>query len=260
MKSLESAADHERAALSPRPLQRTWDVEAECLGAALSDVLSPFAYRFLVAYAKARIEEVSGSGDGGPAEPLRRDARRRRWTSLDSLGFGESEPDGRVWFVGEIDEQYRREVAEAHRQREAQALSRAEHARELVEREAREKQHLQEERDREVRAEKERRQRELRSERKEAAAARAEAERKAREAEQLNQERVARHERESAQRQREWQKWQEAKRQRAEKDAEARRKEEEAEASRAAWEEKRRAKESPARLQRAGVRVGWRNG
>src|SRR4029450_6732408 len=186
--------NYETGALSPRPSPRRWEEEAKCLAEALSSVLSPFAYTFLVAYTTARIEERAAvAGLPVPAAAVRRHAKDRRWLSLDVLAEERrvGEPDDRVWFVGDMSEQYRQEAAEATRQREALARWEADYAREKAGEEARNQQLLQQQRAEEIGAEKERQQRAFLSEEKKAKAARAKEEREAREVEERYKEQLA---------------------------------------------------------------------
>jgi hypothetical protein len=256
--ALESAAEIERAALSPKLAPEEWDAEAGCLGAALSDVLPPFAFRYLVGLVTARLAELS-TEPGGLVSTRRESGRdgAEQWLSLDvwaDSGNEEGLIDG-GWFAPWLEERYQQQLADARQHREEEALRRAEAERKMAEWEA----HREEERRTEAReAEEAPRGNERPLERRTEpvdAPVETKAQIQARADEQRNRELLLQRERDLAKGMLEAEKWRKARQQREEKDDERRREEEEVERKRAAWELKRRAKESPARIQRAGVRV-----
>jgi hypothetical protein len=259
--TLESLAEAEEIALSPRLSLERCDDEAECLGAALSDVLPPFAFRYLVEFVTMQVADLAAaSRRRGPT--TRRSGRhgpephwfpREGWTSArDEEGL----IDG-VWFTPWLDEPYQQQVADARQLEEERVRKRAEVDRKMGEREAHREA---ERRKRTSEAEEAQRRNERQLEPMTdpvEAPVETKAQRKARADEQRNHELLEQRERDIARQTREMEAWRQARQQREEKDAEARRQEEEVERKRAAWEMKRRAKESPARIQGSGVRVEW---
>jgi hypothetical protein len=149
VRSLESAAEAEAAALSPKLVPEMYEAEARCLLAAVSEVLPRFECDFLVGVVTARIEEALKSrprvqGDGGFRSGMTPDP----WLSMRfqvSVQYVDRPSKGR-WFATELKEWYEARVAEVRRQDELEAQRKAEEDKRMAEWTAlREKERLEEE-------------------------------------------------------------------------------------------------------------------
>ena len=143
---LGAAIEAERAALSPRLLPETYEAEARCLLAAVSDVLPRFECDFLIGFVTARIEEALKSrrrmqGDEGSG-------RGMTWLSMRFQVAVQSvdRPSKGHWFATELQDWYAGRFNELRQVDEIAAQKKAEEDKRMAEWTARrEKEHLEEE-------------------------------------------------------------------------------------------------------------------